>query len=63
MTMIRVLIVDDHPLVRRGLSAEIRLEPDLEVAGVAADAVQQASRLQPDVVLLDLGLPMETAAT
>ncbi len=55
----RVLIVDDHPLVREGLASRIALQPDLEVCGEAAD-VDQALTLvrntRPAVVLLDLAL-------
>ena len=57
--MIRVLIVDDHPVVRTGLVALLSGEPDLKVVGVAAsgeEAVALAADLAPDVVLCDLRL-------
>jgi NarL family two-component system response regulator LiaR len=57
---IRVLIADDHPIVRRGLSSLINIRPDLELAGEAADGVEAVDRarlLQPDVILLDLMMP------
>ena len=57
---IQVLVVDDHPIVRRGLSAEINLDPDLQVAGEAVngvDAVAMARSLTPDVILMDLMMP------
>ncbi len=55
--IIRILIVDDHQVVRRGLKTYLELERDLEVVGEAADgrfAVQEYVRLKPDVTLLDL---------
>ena len=55
----RVYIIDDHPLVRRGLSALISAEPDLEVCGQNEDpsaGVQEIIRLQPDVVTIDISL-------
>lgn len=58
---LRVLLVDDHPVVRSGLRALLSTLPDVEVAGEAADgavAVELAVALQPDVVLMDLGLPV-----
>lgn len=57
---IRVLIVDDQQLVRRGLALMLSLEPDMEVLGEAADgieAIEMARRLRPDVVLMDLHMP------
>jgi len=57
---IRVLIVDDHGMVRRGLNAYLRNEPGIEVVGDAKDggqALALCDRLQPDVVLMDLVMP------
>jgi DNA-binding NarL/FixJ family response regulator len=57
---IRVLLVDDHQLVRQGLRAILDAEPDIEVAGEAADgteAVADAIRLKPDVVVMDVAMP------
>ena len=57
---IRVLIVDDHSVVREGLRTFLELQEGIEVAGEAADgeeAVREAERLQPDVVLMDLVMP------
>jgi DNA-binding NarL/FixJ family response regulator len=57
---IRILVVDDHPIVRDGLIAVLSTQPDLEVCGQAGDgalAVRLALTLQPDVVLLDLEMP------
>jgi PAS domain S-box-containing protein len=57
---IRVLLVDDHALVRNGLSSVLRYHTDLQVVGEAADgqeAVAMASALKPDVVLMDVNMP------
>jgi len=59
-TVIRVLIVDDHAVVRMGLRTFFDLQPDIEVVGEAADGsegVAMARRLEPDVVLMDLLMP------
>jgi DNA-binding NarL/FixJ family response regulator len=57
---IRILVADDHPVVRDGLVAILGTQPDFEVVGEAADgaqAVAQVKALAPDVMLLDLGMP------
>jgi len=58
--IIRVLIADDHAIVRKGIRALLATEPDIEVAGEAEngqEAVAQAETLQPDVILMDLVMP------
>lgn len=58
---IRVLLADDHPVVRSGLAGMLALEPDLEVVGEAADgaqAVALVAELVPDIVLMDLRMPI-----
>ena len=57
---IRILVADDHPIVRDGLVAILSTQADFEVVGEAADgaeAVRQVQTLTPDVMLLDLGMP------
>ena len=58
---IRILITDDHKVVRRGLRGFLELDPDLEVVGEAGngeEAVAMAHELRPDVVLMDLLMPV-----
>ncbi|HKB29512.1 MAG TPA: response regulator transcription factor, partial [Streptosporangiaceae bacterium] len=57
---IRVLIADDHPVVRQGLRTFLDVQDDMEVVAEAADgvtAVERAAALAPDVILLDLKMP------
>lgn len=57
---IRILIVDDHAVVRKGLAMVLRLEPDLEVVGEAENGLaglEAAQRLHPDIALVDLVMP------
>ena len=64
--MIRILLADDHVLVRAGLSQLLDAQPDIEVVGVACDgqeALEMARKLSPDVVLLDLQLPIVDGIT
>jgi DNA-binding NarL/FixJ family response regulator len=56
----RILVADDHEIVRRGLCALLRAQPDWEVCGEASngrEAVEKALQLQPEVVILDVGMP------
>lgn len=60
MPKIRVLIADDHALVRDGIKALLSLTPDIEVIGEATDgrqAIDQCRELKPDVVLMDIAMP------
>ena len=60
MSRIRVLIADDHAIVRDGLALVIGSEPDMRVAALAADgeeAVARASEHRPDVAILDMRMP------
>jgi NarL family two-component system response regulator LiaR len=63
---IRVMIVDDHPMVRRGLATFLKVYDDLELAGEAnsgQEAIQLCSQVQPDVVLMDMVMPDMDGAT
>ena len=58
--IIRVMIVDDHPVVRRGIKSLLAEEEDIQVVGEAMngrDALEQVAALQPDVILMDLVMP------
>ena len=60
MEKIKILIADDHAIVREGLSTLLKFEPDFEVIGQAIDgvqAVEMSSKLKPDVILMDLVMP------
>ena len=57
---IRIIIADDHAIVRKGIRAVLRNVPDIDVVGEAAtgwEAIAEVTRLQPDVVLMDLAMP------
>ncbi|HUB02571.1 MAG TPA: response regulator transcription factor [Terriglobales bacterium] len=59
-TVVRVLLVDDHDVARRGIRSVLAGNPDLEVVGETADgedAVRKAKDLHPDIILLDISLP------
>jgi len=60
VTPLRILIVDDHAVVRRGVRSLLESQPGWEISGEAAtgrEAVDLAARLQPDIVVMDLSLP------
>ena len=60
MTPIRILIADDHSIVRIGLTSLLSTEPDLKVVGSArngSEAITEALRLSPDVIIMDLMMP------
>lgn len=57
---LRILLVDDHEVVRRGLTVLLRAKPDWEICGEASngrEAVEKALKLNPDVIILDVGMP------
>lgn len=60
MSPIKVLLVDDHTLVRKGISGLLATQPDIQVVGEAADGLEAEARaleVRPDVILLDLEMP------
>jgi DNA-binding NarL/FixJ family response regulator len=60
MTSLRIVVVDDHAVVRRGVRALLETQPGWEIVGEAAtgrDAVEFAKQLQPDIIVMDLSLP------
>jgi DNA-binding NarL/FixJ family response regulator len=59
-TLVRVLVVDDHPAFRRALSSALAMVEDIEVAGEAGsglDACAEAERVRPDAIVMDLSMP------
>jgi DNA-binding NarL/FixJ family response regulator len=63
MSRIRILVVDDHPIVRSGITSVLATQSDFDVVGEAAngdDAIAAASRLAPDLVLMDLRMPVRS---
>ncbi|UCE79426.1 MAG: response regulator transcription factor [Nitrospiraceae bacterium] len=60
MSKIKVMIADDHALVREGIMAFLRMHDDIEIAGEAAnglEAIQKAKELRPDIILMDISMP------
>ncbi|BAY91998.1 MULTISPECIES: response regulator [unclassified Tolypothrix] len=58
---VRILLVDDHALVRRGMKGQFTIEPGFDVVGEATDgkqAIEIAIKLQPDVILMDIDMPI-----
>jgi len=63
---VRILLVDDHALIRRGMKGQFALEPTFSIVGEAGDgaeAIELAAQLQPDVVLMDIDLPVMDGIT
>ena len=66
MKPIRVLLVDDHPVVRAGIEGILNSQPDIEVVGEASDGIEAIclnQTLQPDVILMDLQMPKMDGVT
>jgi len=60
MSKIKVMIADDHALVREGISAFLRMSSDIEVVGEASDgleAIEMAREINPDIILMDIAMP------
>ena len=60
MTALRILVADDHEIVRRGICALLTSRPGWEICGEASDgrdAVEKAKKLRPDVTILDISMP------
>ncbi len=63
---VRILLVDDHALVRRGMKGQFTIEPGFDVVGEATDgkqAIELAIKLQPDVILMDIDMPVMDGIT
>lgn len=63
--MIRILLVDDHEMVRLGVSTYLQTQPDMDVVGEAVngkEAVDKALELRPDIILMDMVMPVMTGA-
>jgi NarL family two-component system response regulator LiaR len=64
--IVRILLVDDHALIRRGMTGQFTLQPGFTVVGSAVDgaqAIELAEQLQPDVVLMDIDMPVMDGIT